>query len=115
MSLFALIGAMSIGIIWQILNELMLAMFVLGMAMFAFYPIAINLGSSSVGQQHMVSASQQMLLTYSAGSIVGPIAAQKFITMDTGIFGLFFFVLIFTCIYMLAMSLKEIDHIAINH
>jgi MFS family permease len=114
MSLFALVGAMSIGVIWQILGQLMLAMFVLGMAVFAFYPIAVNLGSASVSQKNLVSASQQMLLTYSAGSILGPIVAQRFMTMEAGIFSLFFFVLIFTCIYMLVMSLKEISHIAIN-
>lgn len=114
MSLFALVGAMSIGVIWQMLGQLMLAMFVLGMAVFAFYPIAVNLGSASVSQKNLVSASQQMLLTYSAGSILGPIVAQRFMSMEAGIFSLFFFVLIFTCIYMLVMSLKEIKHIAIN-
>lgn len=106
MGFFGLLGAASLGIFWQLMHELTMSMFVLGMAVFAFYPISINLGSSSVSQEHMVSASQQMLLTYSAGSILGPIVASHFMIEASGLFDFLFIVLITTSLYMLFASIK---------
>ncbi|RQW61823.1 MFS transporter [Vibrio viridaestus] len=114
MSMFALLGAMSIGVFEQMLGEQTISMFLLGMAIFAFYPIAINLGSSSIPEEHMVSASQQMILIYSFGSIVGPIGAQYFMDTQTGLFGFFFIVLITTCIYMLFVALKSVSRVVIH-
>ncbi|MCE0495865.1 MFS transporter [Vibrio salinus] len=113
-SFFSLLGAMSIALSEQYLNYLFIGMFLLGMAVFALYPISINLGSSDFSENDMVGASQQMLLTCSAGSIFGPLIAQKFISSQYGIFGLFFIILITTSIYMLLVSIKGISRIAIH-
>ncbi len=114
MSFFALLGAMSIGIFEQVQSGLSICMFILGMSVFSFYPIAINLGSSSVPEEHMVGASQQMLLTYSAGSVLGPIIAQHFMMAKSGLFGFFFVALTTACLYMLLVSLKGSYRIAIH-
>ena len=115
MSMFGLIGAASLGLFWQILHELTISMFLLGMAVFAFYPIAINLGSSTVAQQHMVGASQQMLLTYSAGSIIGPMIASHFMIDASGLFDFLFIVLLTTSVYMLVVSIKSTDNQLLLH
>lgn len=107
MCIFALLGSASIGILGQMFHQLAACMFVLGMALFAFYPIAINLGSSSIPEQHMVSASQQMLFIYSIGSIFGPMVAHYFMASANGLFSFLFITLTATAIYMLLISVKS--------
>lgn len=113
MSFLALLGAMSIGL-FILFNELNISMFLLGMAIFAFYPVAVNLGSTNIPEEQIVNATQQMLLIYSIGSILGPIMALYFLSTQYGLFGFFFIILVTTSIYMLLVSMKGLNRVVIH-
>lgn len=81
-----------------------MSLFILGMAIFALYPVAINLGSSKLPAEHIVSATQIMLLVYSIGSVVGPIMVAAMDKKGQGLFSFLLAALMITCLYMLLMS-----------
>ncbi|MFA0078893.1 MFS transporter [Vibrio artabrorum] len=109
MALFCLLGVASIGVLT--INHdfyvLGMSLFVLGMATFALYPIAINLGCRNLDPNYLVSVTQIMLLCYSIGSVVGPIVADSFMNSQAGLFTYLFASLLATTIYMLVASLKR--------
>ena len=109
MALFCLLGVASIGV--STINHdfyvLGMSLFVLGMATFALYPIAINLGSRNLDPNYLVSVTQIMLLCYSIGSVAGPIVADSFMDSQAGLFTYLFASLLATTIYMLFASLKR--------
>ncbi|MEZ8542209.1 MFS transporter [Vibrio splendidus] len=109
MALFCLLGVASIGVLT--INHdfyvLGISLFVLGMATFALYPIAINLGCRNLDPSYLVSVTQVMLLCYSIGSVAGPLVADSFMGSQAGLFTYLFASLLATTIYMLIASLKR--------
>ncbi|MGF1826424.1 MFS transporter [Vibrio splendidus] len=109
MALFCLLGVASIGVLT--INHdfyvLGMSLFVLGMATFALYPIAINLGCRNLDPSYLVSVTQVMLLCYSIGSVAGPLVAGSFMDSQAGLFTYLFASLLATTIYMLIASLKR--------
>ncbi|MEZ8806964.1 MFS transporter [Vibrio atlanticus] len=109
MALFCLLGVASIGVLT--INHdfyvLGMSLFVLGMATFALYPIAINLGCRNLDPSYLVSVTQVMLLCYSIGSVAGPLVADSFMDSQAGLFTYLFASLLATTIYMLIASLKR--------
>jgi len=109
MALFCLLGVASIGMLT--INHdfyvLGMSLFVLGMATFALYPIAINLGCRNLDPSYLVSVTQVMLLCYSIGSVAGPLVADSFMDSQAGLFTYLFASLLATTIYMLIASLKR--------
>ncbi len=108
MALFCLIGsaAVMLPLLDGSTNILAISLFLLGMATFAIYPIAINLGCDKLSAQYIVSATQVMLFSYSVGSVLGPILADHFIKLGQGVLGYLFVVQLATCLYMLLASIK---------
>ncbi|MEZ8718581.1 MFS transporter [Vibrio splendidus] len=109
MALFCLLGVASIGVLT--INHdfyvLGMSLFVLSMATFALYPIAINLGCRNLDPSYLVSVTQVMLLCYSIGSVAGPLVADSFMDSQAGLFTYLFASLLATTIYMLIASLKR--------
>lgn len=108
MALFCLLGATAAAL--PLLNNQMgmlaVSLFVLGMATFALYPIAINLGCDKLEAHYIVSATQVMLFSYSIGSVLGPVLADGFLQTNQSLLGYLFVILMATCLYMLAASIK---------
>ncbi|MCC2522171.1 MFS transporter [Vibrio coralliilyticus] len=108
MAFFCLLGAAAISLIVLDKNIRVLAVgiFLLGVAAFALYPIAINLGCDKLESEYIVSATQVMLFSYSLGSVFGPIIADWYMSEDHGLMGYLFAILLATCLYMLVASIK---------
>ncbi|TQP70819.1 MFS transporter [Vibrio cholerae] len=108
MALFCLLGTAAIAL--TVFNDSLLvlgvSLFILGMATFALYPIAINLGCDKLDASYIVSATQVMLLSYSVGSVVGPVLADWFMQDRHGLMAYLFAILLATCLYMLIKSVK---------
>lgn len=109
LALFSLLGAFAIALIAVFDSRSILAgaLFVLGMASFALYPVAINLGCDNLGDNYIVSATQVMLFSYSVGSVLGPVVADTFLTNEEGLMGYLFVTLLATSIYMLISSARH--------
>nr|WP_272924571.1 MULTISPECIES: MFS transporter [unclassified Vibrio] len=108
MALFCLLGATSavLPLLDNQMGTLAVSLFMLGMATFALYPIAINLGCDKLDAHYIVSATQVMLFSYSIGSVAGPVLADWFLQTNQSLLGYLFVTLLATCLYMLAASLK---------
>lgn len=108
MALFCLLGSAAIGLSALDNSLLILGMclFILGMATFALYPIAINLGCDKLDASYIVSAAQVMLLSYSVGSVIGPVLADWFMQNRHGLMAYLFTILLATCVYMLLKSIR---------
>lgn len=108
MALFCLLGVAAITFTSMVigLQALGMGLFLLGMATFALYPVAINLGCDKLDANYIVSATQVMLFSYSIGSVTGPVAADGFMAGSQGLMGYLFTALLATCIYMLIASIK---------
>ncbi len=108
MALFCLLGVASIALITLSQDFYVMAssLFILGMATFALYPIAINLGCRNMDASYLVSVTQIMLFCYSIGSVAGPIIADSFMGSQSGLFTYLFASLLATTIYMFIASLK---------
>ncbi len=109
MAFFCILGIFSIGLTFISSSAVVLAvaLFLLGMATFALYPIAINLGCEGLDERFIVSATQVMLFSYSVGSVAGPVVADKFMGQMHGLLGYLFAALLATCIYMLIAATKS--------
>jgi len=110
MAIFCFVGAASV---MGILNAhsfggLVVSYFVLGACSFALYPIAITLACDSLPMAKIVSATEIMLLSYSVGSVLGPLLATHFSDASHGVLIYLGGCLITTCIYMLIKSMKKI-------
>jgi MFS family permease len=115
MAMFCLLGVAAIAIttLYNDMGTFAVSLFLLGMASFALYPIAINLGCDGLDPSHIVSATQVMLFSYSIGSVLGPVLANGFmhsghaaVSSGYGLMGYLFVALLSTCIYMLFASVK---------
>ncbi len=112
MGLFCLLGVFAIGLttLSSSLVVLAVSLVLLGMAAFAIYPLAISLGCDGLEESYIVSATQVMLLAYSVGSVLGPVAAQSWMNNPEGLIGFLFMILLATSLYMFAMSVKRKSH-----
>ncbi|WP_084717519.1 MFS transporter [Vibrio rhizosphaerae] len=108
MAMFCLVGAGAsvLPVLYAGMETLVIGLFLLGMATFALYPIAINLGCDKLDANYIVSATQVMLFSYSVGSVVGPIMADWFMQGRQGLLGYLFVISLSTCLYMLFSSIK---------
>ncbi|MGY5538065.1 MFS transporter [Vibrio brasiliensis] len=108
MALFCMLGVAAITFTTMVdgLQALGAGLFLLGMATFALYPVAINLGCDKLDANYIVSATQVMLFSYSIGSVAGPVAADWFMAGTQGLMGYLFATLLATCLYMLIASIR---------
>ena len=108
MALFCLLGVAAITFTTLVtgIQALAAGLFFLGVATFALYPVAINLGCDKLDASYIVSATQVMLFSYSIGSVAGPVVADSFMSGAQGLMGYLFAALLATCIYMLIASIK---------
>ena len=117
MSLFCLTGVLSIiGILTAQEPMLVSSSFMLlGASSFALYPIAITLACDGLDVSKIVSATEIMLLSYSVGSVGGPLIAHSFKNQANGLVLYLGVCLLSTCIYMLLKSASTTpsDHSAI--
>ncbi|WP_241033733.1 MFS transporter [Vibrio maerlii] len=109
MALFCFVGggAIAMTVLFDGSVVLALNLFILGMATFALYPIAISLGCEGLDGKYIVSATQIMLFSYSIGSVSGPVIADWFMQSQQGLMGYLFIFLLATSIYMLFASVKS--------
>ncbi|NOI67899.1 MFS transporter [Vibrio sp. 99-8-1] len=112
MGLFCLLGVFALGLV--ILNShpntLVISLLLIGMACFALYPIAINLGCDKLEKHFIVSASQVMLFCYSLGSVIGPVIAGWFMDSKQGLMTYLLAILMATAIYMFIISIRSNKH-----
>ncbi|WP_394240716.1 MFS transporter [Vibrio astriarenae] len=108
MAMFSLlgVGALAMTFLQKDIAILAVNLFLLGMATFALYPIAINLACDKLETRYIVSATQVMLFSYSIGSVLGPVVADLSMGENNGLMSYLFLSLLATCIYMLLMSVK---------
>ncbi|MGR5268622.1 MFS transporter [Vibrio astriarenae] len=108
MAMFSLlgVGALAMTFLQGDIATLAVNLFLLGMATFALYPIAINLACDKLDTRYIVSATQVMLFSYSIGSVLGPVIADRSMGQNQGLMSYLFLSLLATCIYMLLMSVK---------
>ncbi|MYM60403.1 MFS transporter [Vibrio sp. OCN044] len=113
MAFFCLLGTLAVSLVMfdDDLRLMALGLFLLGMAAFALYPIAINLGCDNLDAKYIVSATQVMLFSYSIGSVLGPVIADQYMSQEHTLLGYLFSILLATCLYMLAASLKFKNHV----
>ncbi|RJX67137.1 MFS transporter [Vibrio sinensis] len=108
MALYCMLGVAAIALTATVggIYALGTGLFLLGMSVFALYPVAINLGCDKIEANYIVSATQVMLFSYSIGSVFGPVLADWFMLNEQGLMGYLFVMLLATCIYMLLASVK---------
>lgn len=83
---FCLLGTAALFLLTQYSNmSLIIGFLLLGASAFALYPIAISLACDDLPASQIVSATQMMLLSYSIGSVIGPLAASGFGQMEYGL------------------------------
>ena len=114
MAFFCILGIFSIGLTFISSSAVLLAaaLFFLGAATFALYPIAINLGCKGLDERFVISVTQVMLFCYSIGSVSGPIVADKFMGQEHGLLGYLFTALVATGVYMLFAASKTKQRMA---
>lgn len=83
---FCLLGTAALFLLTQYSNmSLIIGFLLLGASAFALYPIAISLACDDLPASQIVSATQVMLLSYSIGSVIGPLPASGFGQMEYGL------------------------------
>lgn len=83
---FCLLSTAALFLLTQYSNmSLIIGFLLLGASAFALYPIAISLACDDLPASQIVSATQVMLLSYSIGSVIGPLAASGFGQMEYGL------------------------------
>ncbi len=109
MALFCLFGTLGIIGVLEAQSFVIIATsyLVLGACSFALYPIAITLACDALPVEKIVSATEIMLLSYSVGSVVGPLFAANLSDSPDGIIFYLGACLITTCIYMLIKSMQK--------
>lgn len=109
MALCCFVGLLSIAMIEiaTVAGGVMAGMFLLGASAFALYPVAITLACRNVDESKIVAAAELMLLSYSVGSVIGPVLAGKTMAMKGGL--MFYFVVCFaaTLLYMLVSTKRN--------
>lgn len=110
MSMFSLVGALSAVLMVQAQSSMDfgVAMVLLGAAAFVLYPIAINQACEGVSASKIVRVTQLMLLSYSVGSVTGPLLAQGVTHINLGMAQYLGIIFLATALYMLIAALKKI-------
>ncbi|MGL5391263.1 MAG: MFS transporter [Shewanella sp.] len=86
MAACCLFGAVALGLLTQpSITALRFGFVLLGASAFALYPIAISLACDHLPSSQLVSAAQIMLLSYSVGSVIGPLLASGFHSQPYGL------------------------------
>lgn len=109
MALFSLFGTLGVIGVLEAQNFVIIATsyLILGACSFALYPIAITLACDALPVAKIVSATEIMLLSYSVGSVLGPLFAANLSDSPDGIIFYLGGCLITTCIYMLIKSMQK--------
>ncbi|KXF81383.1 MFS transporter [Enterovibrio coralii] len=109
MALFCLAGLLSIAMyeIATVAAGMMAGLFILGAAAFALYPVAITLACRDLSASKIVAAAELMLLSYSVGSVIGPVIAGEAMSVEGGL--MFYLVICFaaTLLYMLVSTKRN--------
>ncbi len=110
MAMFSLLGTLAVvGVLEsQSLVFIGISYLILGAASFALYPIAITLACDALPMAKIVSATEIMLLSYSIGSVMGPLLATKLSQSSNGILYYLGGIMLTTCLYMLIKSIEKI-------
>lgn len=100
---FCVIGGLSVlGIAWAAeIAVIMGCYLLLGACSFALYPIAITLACDNLPGNKIVSATEIMLLSYSVGSVIGPLLAAFVSVSSNGLPVYLAVCLLTTSLYML--------------
>ncbi|AQS40297.1 arabinose efflux permease family protein [Shewanella psychrophila] len=111
MAMFSLLGTLAVvGILEsQPLLLIGVSYLVLGAASFALYPIAITLACETLPMAKIVSATEIMLLSYSVGSVLGPLFATKLTQSSNGILYYLGGIMLTSCLYMLIKSIEKLE------
>ncbi len=108
MAVFCFTGLLSIAMIEiaTVAGGVMAGMFLLGASAFALY-CRHHLACRNVCESKIVAAAELMLLSYSVGSVVGPVLAGKAMQVKGGL--MFYFVVCFaaTLLYMLVSTKRN--------
>ncbi|WP_394147646.1 MFS transporter [Shewanella atlantica] len=109
MALFCLFGTLGVMGILEAKSFVIIATsyLILGACSFALYPIAITLACDALPVAKIVSATEIMLLSYSVGSVLGPLFAANLSDSPDGLILYLGACLISTCIYMLIKSMHN--------
>lgn len=103
MALFSLAGAMAAVMLVLASSpfEFGLGMLLLGASAFVLYPVAINQACEGRASAQIVRMTQLMLISYSLGSVAGPLLVQAVNTLSLGLLQYFGVVFLATSLYML--------------
>ncbi|WP_229360379.1 MFS transporter [Ferrimonas sediminicola] len=109
LSLFSLAGAMAVVVLILASSplEFGLGMLLLGAAAFVLYPIAISQACEGATSGQIVRITQLMLLSYSLGSVSGPLLAQGGQRLNMGLIQYLGVIFLATALYMLAAALRR--------
>lgn len=84
-----------------------LAFFLLGGITFTLYPVSISLASDTLEFKDLIAGTQVLLLSYSLGAMIGPLAAPVFMS-TLGLDGLFvYFAIVASLMSVLFLFIKE--------
>ncbi|WP_065204191.1 MFS transporter [Shewanella woodyi] len=110
MALFCLFGALAVFGILESRSFMVMAVsyMLLGACSFALYPIAITLACDAISMEKIVSATEVMLLSYSVGSVLGPLCATSFSDSPDSVIFYLGGCLTTTCLYMFIKSIEKI-------
>ncbi|MFP8843795.1 MFS transporter [Shewanella baltica] len=103
---FSLLGVAALLLLSQHSSmTLIIGFLLLGASAFALYPIAISLACDNLPASQMVSVAQVMLLSYSVGSVIGPLVASSFGQTEFGLLIYLGICCILSSIYIFAQLL----------
>lgn len=111
MAMFCFAGILSVAMIEiaTVTAGMMVGLFILGAASFALYPVAITLACRNICDSKIVAAAELMLLSYSIGSVIGPVIAGQAMAETSGLMLYFGACFTATLIFML-INTKRTRH-----
>lgn len=85
--------------------------FIFGGVAFTLYPVSISHACDSLDEKDVTAGTQALLLTYSAGAVIGPVLAPFFIR-SLGANGLFSYLIIINLLMVVFVSWRRIQKAA---
>ncbi|WP_417349286.1 MFS transporter [Ferrimonas sp.] len=109
MALFSLAGAMAavVLVLASTPFEFGLGMLLLGASAFVLYPVAINQACEGRASAQIVRITQLMLVSYSLGSVVGPLLVQAVGALSIGLLQYLGVIFLATSLYMLVSAARR--------
>ncbi len=103
MGFFCFLGLLAIAMIEvaTVTAGMMVGLFLLGASSFALYPVAITLACRNLSTSKIVAAAELMLLSYSIGSVIGPVIAGIAMSLSEGLMLYFAICFTATLVFML--------------